>query len=83
MSKNDYLKDYAKKFNEKNPDADFDLDDLSKEEENELYKRYVDNAKRVKEQFVANKYLENQELTIKIPQQTMAERIAAQEASRR
>ena len=80
MSKNDYLRDYAKKFNEKNPGADFDLDELSKEEKNELYDRYVENAKRTKEQFIANKYMQSEDLTSKVPQQTMAERIAAEDA---
>ena len=80
MSKNDYLRDYAKQFNEKNPGADFDLDELSKEEKNELYDRYVENAKRSKEQFIANKYMQSEDLTSKIPQQTMAERIAAEDA---
>lgn len=80
MSKNDYLRDYAKKFNEKNPGADFDLDELSKEEKSELYDRYVENAKRTKEQFIANKYMQSEDLTSIIPQQTMAERIAAEDA---
>ena len=80
MSKNDYLRDYAKKFNEKNPGADFDLNELSKEEKNELYDRYVENAKRSKEQFIANKYMQSEDLTSDIPQQTMAERIAAEDA---
>ncbi len=80
MSKNDYLRDYEKQFNEKNPGADFNLNELSKEEKNELYDRYVENAKRSKEQFLANKYMQSEDLTSKIPQQTMAERIAAEDA---
>ncbi|HBF86547.1 MAG TPA: hypothetical protein DDW54_02590, partial [Clostridiales bacterium] len=94
MSKNDYLNDYAKKFNEKNPNADFSLNELSKEEKNELYQRYVENANRAKEQFILTKYMESEKLlplrAVKvdgktfgvsaIPQQTMAERIAAEDA---
>ena len=81
MSKNDYLKDYVKKFNEheENEMAHISLDELSKEEKNELYERYVENAKRTKEQFIANKYMQSEDLTSDIPQQTMAERIKAED----
>ena len=67
MSKNDYLR---KKY----PD---DFAGFSKEEKNELYQRYVDNAKRSKDAFIANKYLE--EIKVKIPDaKTKAEKEAAE-----
>ena len=78
-SKNDYLRDYAKQFNEKNPGAEFDLDELSKEEKNELYDRYVDNANRTKEQFIMQKYLEKEKKLNKFDKKTIAERIAAED----
>ena len=74
-SKNDYLKEYAKRFD--NPS---DFNELSKEEKNELYQRYVDNAKQTKNQFIAKKYLESEGLRQKFEQKTMAERIAERDA---
>ena len=74
-SKNDYLKEYAKRF--ENPS---DFNELSKEEKNELYQRYVDNAKIAKHQFIAKKYLESEGLRQKFEQKTMAERIAERDA---
>ena len=74
-SKNDYLTEYAKRF--KNPS---DFNELSKEEKNELYQRYVDNAKQSKNQFIAKKYLESEGLRQKFEQKTMAERIAEKDA---
>ena len=70
MSQKDYL-------NKKYPD---DLDELSKEEKAEIYQRYVDNAKRAKEQFITNKYLESEGLSTHIGHRTMAERIAEEDA---
>lgn len=52
-----------------------DLDELSKAEQNELYQRYVDNAKRSKEQFIIKKYLESEGKLSKIEPKTMSERI--------
>ena len=52
-----------------------DLDELSKAEQNELYQRYVDNAKRSKEQFIIKKYLESEGKLPQIEQKTMSERI--------
>ena len=73
-SKKDYLEEYAKRFD--NPD---DFDELSKEEKNELYQRYVDNANRTKEQFIMQKYLEKEKKLNKLDKKTIAERIAAED----
>ena len=69
MSKNDYIK-------QKYPD---DYKELSSDEKNEIYQRYVDNAKRAKEQFITEKYLEEQGALPKLEKKTMAERIAAED----
>ena len=73
-SKKDYLEEYAKRFD--NPD---DFNELTKDEKNEIYQRYVDNAKRSKEQFIVQKYLEKEGKLPKLEQKTMAERIAAED----
>ena len=70
MSKNDYLRN-----NYPNDFASFD-----KNEKDELYKRYVDNAKLAKDQFVAKKYLEALGLRQQFEQKTMAECIAEKDA---
>ena len=70
MSKNDYLRN-------KYPD---DFASFGKDEKDELYKHYVDNAKLAKDQFVAKKYLEALGLRQKFEQKTMAERIAEKDA---
>ena len=74
-SKNDYLKEYAKRFEDPS-----DFNELSKEEKNELYQRYVDNAKIAKHQFIAKKYLESEGLRQKFESKTLAERIAEKDA---
>ncbi len=66
LSKNDYL-------NKKYPN---EQNELTNDEKNELYRRYVDNAKLAKDQFVAKKYLESEGMRQKFEQKTMAERIA-------
>ena len=73
-SKDQYLREYAKRFD--NPD---DFNELTKEEKNELYQRYVDNAKIAKNQFVTKKYLESEGLRQKFEQKTAAERFAEEE----
>ena len=73
-SKDQYLREYAKRFDD--PD---DFNELSKEEKNELYQRYVDNAKLAKDQFVTKKYLESEGMRQKFEQKTVAERIAEEE----
>ena len=73
-SKKDYLEEYAKRFD--NPD---DFNELSKEEKNELYQRYVEGANRAKEQFITEKYLEKEGALPKLDKKTMAERIAAED----
>jgi hypothetical protein len=73
-SKKDYLEEYAKRFAD--PD---DFNELSKEEKNELYQRYVDNANRTKEQFIMQKYLEKEKKLNKLDKKTIAERIAAED----
>ncbi len=82
MSKNDYLQDYVKRFNEKvpeaNQDAKLNLNDLSKEEKNELYQRYVENSKFEKEHFIMQKYLEKEKKLPILEKHTLAERIEAE-----
>ena len=73
-SKDEYLKEYAKRFDD--PD---DFNELSKEEKNELYQRYVEGAKRAKEEFITEKYLEKEGALPKLDKKTMAERIAAED----
>ncbi len=68
LSKNDYL---SKKY----PN---DYRNFSKEEKNELYQRYVDNAKREKDHFIGKKYLEDQKIITKSQPKTKAEREAAE-----
>ena len=68
-SKNDYLRG-------KYPD---DFANFSGAEKNELYQRYVDDAKRAKEQFIANKYLEDQKYLKVAEPKTKAEREAAED----
>ncbi|MBR1746740.1 MAG: hypothetical protein IJ735_00840 [Clostridia bacterium] len=70
MSKNVYLRN-------KYPD---DFASFGKNEKDELYKHYVDNAKLAKDQFVAKKYLETLGLRQQFEQKTMAERIAEKDA---
>ena len=74
-SKDQYLREYAKRFGD--PD---DFNEFTKEEKNELYQRYVDNAKIAKHQFVTKKYLESEGLRQKFEQKTVAERIAERDA---
>ncbi len=69
LSQNDYLrKEY--------PD---DFARLSRDEKNARYQHYVDTAKRTKDAFVAQKYLESEKLCDKIPAKTTAERVAENE----
>lgn len=74
-SKNDYLNEYAKRF-----DDPSDFNELSKDEKNELYERYVNNAKQSKNQFITKKYLESEGLRQKFEQKTLAERVAEKDA---
>ena len=73
-SKDEYLREYAKRFDD--PD---DFNELTKDEKNEIYQRYVDNANRAKEQYITQKYLEKEGALAKFGQKTMAERIAAED----
>jgi len=74
-SKNEYLNGYAKQKGI----SDEDFNDLSKEEKNELYQRYVENAKLEKEQFIMQKYLEKEKRLPALDKKTVAERIAAED----
>lgn len=69
MSKNDYLK---KQF----PD---DYNDFSKEEQEELYQRYVERSKQAKEEFIARKYLMSEGRVKETTLKTFAEREAAED----